>query len=181
MTISYQLSANDYLQHQLYTASKSEGIKKKRFKSRITIPLIYGAFIAFYLYSKDIQGAIIFFILAALWFFLYPFWDKRRYIKHYESFIKENYKERFKETVLIELSTDFILEKGRASRGIIATSEIEEINEISSSIFIKLKHGVSLILPKNAIENIDSLILFLKELANNLNVKYNIENNWEWK
>ncbi|MCC4921527.1 hypothetical protein [Flavobacterium chungbukense] len=63
----------------------------------------------------------------------------------------------------------------------IATSEIEEINEISSSIFIKLNIGNSLILPKDKIQDIDGIILFLKQLANSLNVKYNSENDWKWK
>lgn len=182
MIINYQLEANDFLQYQLYTASKSERIKKKRLRNKIVIPLIYVVFVAFYLYAKDISGAIIFLILGVLCFFLYSFWERRHYIKHYEGFIKENYKNRFHKIVNIVFGNDFISSKDDSGSEVkIATSEIEEINEISSSIFIKLNIGNSLILPKDKIQNADDLILYLKELTNSLNIKYNIENDWKWK
>lgn len=182
MIISYQLNANDFLQYQLYTASKSERIKKKRRRNKIIVPLIYIVFVAFYLYSKDIKGAVIFFTLGCLWFFLYSFWERRHYIKHYEGFIKENYNNRFYKDIIFEFGHDLISSKDISGSEVkIATSEIDEINEISSSIFIKLNIGNSLILPKDKIQNIDDVIPFLRELANSLNVKYNIENDWKWK
>ena len=182
MIISYQLNANDFLQYQLYTASKSDRIKKKRRRNKIIIPLIYIAVAAFYLYSNDTQGAIIFFSLGFLCFFLYSFWERRHYIKNYESFIKENYKNRFHKTIVLEIDQDFISSKDISGSEIkIATSEIEEINEISSSLFIQLNIGNSLILPKDKIQNINEMIPFLRQLANSLNVKYNIENYWKWK
>lgn len=182
MIINYQMDAEDFLQYQLYTASKSERIKKKRLKSKIIIPIIYGLIIAFDLYKGNTNSAIVFLIMGILWFFLYPFWEKRHYIRHYKGFIKENYQNRFNKVVIIEFGYDFMYSKDfNGSEIKIATSEIEEINEISSSIFIKLNIGNSIILPKDKIQDIDGIILFLKQLANSLNVKYNIENDWKWK
>ncbi|MBZ4034337.1 hypothetical protein K6T82_06150 [Flavobacterium sp. 17A] len=182
MVIRYQLNANDFLQYQLYTASKSERIKKKRTRNKIIIPLIYAAFVLFDLYKEDTQGAIIFSAIGVLWFLLYPYWERRHYTKHYESFIKENYQNRFYKDIVIEFDHDFLLSKDISGGEVkMATSEIEEINEISSVILIKLKLGNSLILPKDKIQNLDDVIPFLKELANGLNVKYNIENDWKWK
>ncbi|MBB4804177.1 hypothetical protein HNP37_004263 [Flavobacterium nitrogenifigens] len=182
MTTNYQLDENDFLQYQLYTASKSERIKKKRLKSKIIIPIIYGLIVAFDLYKGNTNSAIVFLAMGILWFFLYPFWDKRHYIKHYKGFIKENYQNRFNKVVVIEFADDFISSNDiSGSEMKIATSEIEEINEISSSIFIKFNIGNSLILPKNKIQNNDDIILFLRQLANSLNIKYNIENDWKWK
>ena len=41
MNINYQLTNLDFLEHQLYTSSKSELHKKRRFRSRIIIPILY--------------------------------------------------------------------------------------------------------------------------------------------
>ncbi|GAA4125836.1 hypothetical protein [Flavobacterium chungbukense] len=76
MLISYQLDENDFLQYQLYTASKSERIKKKRLKSKIVIPIIYGLIIAFDLYKGNTNSAIVFLVMGILWFFFTLFGKK---------------------------------------------------------------------------------------------------------
>ena len=181
MTINYQLDEKDFLTYQLYIASKSDRIRKKRLKSKIIIPIIYAAITLFNIYKKDFIGALIFLALAFLWFIFYPIWEKRHYINHYKGFITENYKDRLNRIANLEFTNEYILAKDSGSETKISTNEIEEINEIATIIFIKLKTGASLILSKNKIENIDILKTNLKELAHNLDIKYNNDENWVWK
>ena len=42
---------------------------------------------------------------------LLPYVEKQRYSKHYQSFIKESYKERIGRLAVIEFSNDFIMTK----------------------------------------------------------------------
>ena len=181
MTINYKIDENDYLRHQLFVASKSERIKKKRLRSRILVPLIYVVLGLYLLFQSNIPLAIIIFIFGMLWFFVYPIWERRHYIKHYKGFIKENYKDKLGITATVEFENDYILAKDSGSESKILTTEIEEINEIPTTVFVRLKGGKSLILPKDKIANFDNLKARLKELANHLKIEYIIDEKWEWR
>ena len=181
MTIDYKIDENDFLMHQLFVASKSDRIKKKRQRNKIILPLIYVAFGLLFLFEDKYSMTIIFFIIGLLWFFIYPLWERRHYIKHYQGFIKENYKNRLGKTTTLEFSNDFILAKDNGSESKVQTTELEEICEIPKTIFVRLKAGQSFILPKDKISNIDNVIIRLKELADYLKIKYDIDEKWEWK
>jgi hypothetical protein len=125
--------------------------------------------------------SIIFFIIGILWFFIYPIWERRHYIKHYKGFIKENYKDRFNRIATLEFNNDFILAKDNGSESKILTTEIDVINEIPSTIFVRLKGGQSFILSKDKIADIANVTSRLKELTEYLKIKYDIDEKWEWK
>jgi hypothetical protein len=63
----------------------------------------------------------------------------------------------------------------------ISTSEIEEIYEIPTTIFIRMKAGKTFILPKDKIAEIKSLKSVLTELSNFLKINYVSDENWKWK
>ncbi len=133
--------------------------------------LIYGSiFLAFF-----------FFLVGVLWYFFYPSLERRRYVKHFKSVIKENFSDRFNKVAFLSISDESISARDDSSESKISTSEIEAIIEISSSIFIKINGGMSYILPKNKIEEIDMLAINLKKLANHLKINYVMDNEWKWK
>ena len=181
MTIDYKIDENDLLTHQLFVASKSDRIKKRRQRSKVIVPLIYFAFGLLSLFEDMFSLTIIFFIIGLLWFFIYPHWERRHYIKHYKGFIKENYKGRVGKSATLEFNNDFIIAKDNGSESKVLTTEIEEINEIPATIFVRLKGGQSFILPKDKIANIDNVKARLKDLATYLKIKYDIDEKWEWK
>ncbi len=181
MTIDYKIDENDFLTHQLFVASKSDRIKKKRQRSKIILPLIYVVFGLLFLFQGKISLAVIIFILGLLWFFIYPLWERQHYIKHYKGFIKENYKDRLERIATLEFNNDFILAKDNGSESKVLTTELEEIFEIASTIFVRLKGGQSFILPKDKISNYDTLKARLKDLANYLKIKYETDEKWEWE
>jgi hypothetical protein len=81
----------------------------------------------------------------------------------------------------LEFNNEYILAKDHGSESKILTTELEEICEIPSTIFVRLKGGQSIILPKDKIANFDNLKVRLKELANYLKIKYDTYEKWEWK
>jgi hypothetical protein len=181
MTIEFSLDEKDMLAYQLYTASKSKRIQKKRQQVRIIPTLIYFILGLAELYSANYTRVFIFLIVAVLWYFIYPVWEKGYYKRHYEGFVHDKNKGKQKAIVTIQFDNDCIIAKDEGSETKILLREIEEVNEISPLIFIKLKSGPSFILPKNKIVNVDSLKIYLTELTKKLGLKYNTELEWEWK
>jgi hypothetical protein len=181
MTIEYHLDENDLLVHQLFIASQSARIKKKRSISRAIIPIAFVIVGIYYLTNADIVGLVVFVLFALLWYFFYPDWEKGHYSRHYRAFIKENFKNMIGVTTTLELNNDYILAVCNGSESKILTTQLEQIDEIPETIFVKLKTGHSFVFPKDKIENVDLLKDRLKDLATHLNVRYVVHDKWEWK
>jgi hypothetical protein len=181
MILKYSLDENHYLIHQLYTASKSERITKKRFRNKIIVPLFYVFFGILFFVKGNTALALIFGVFAILWYFLYPKWERRKYANHFNAYIKENFTEKLNQVVTVELADDFIHTMDAGSESKVSTSEIVELIEISSMFLIKIKGGQSLIIPKEDTNHTESIKLRLLEMSKLLNIPYSEELNWEWK
>ena len=83
--------------------------------------------------------------------------------------------------ITLEFSNDYILARDNGSESKVFTTELEEINEIPTAVFVRSKGGQWLILPKDKIDNIECVITRLKELANYLKIEYVIDEKWQWK
>lgn len=181
MTFHYKISLYDFLTYQLHNASQSERVRKKRQRNKILIPIIYFGFGTMLLYQSQVIGGCAFFVVGVLWFFVYPIWEKHRYIRHYTSFLKESHTERVDKTVTMELEKDFIISKDNASESKILTTEVQEITELPTIILIKLKTGQSFVLPKKEIDVCDELISRLKSFSKDWRVEYYDQTDWIWK
>ncbi len=181
MIFNYKLDKDDFLTYQLYIASISESIKKKRKRSKIIVPLLYIALGVLLLYTENITLTVISIIFGIMWYFIYPVWERQYYIKHYKSYIAENYKDRFDRLLSLEITNEMIIAKDNGSESKISTTEIAEIVEITPAIFFRLKGGLSLVLPKKAISNINTVTNKLKELAEMLKINYHLNEKWKWK
>ncbi len=181
MEIQYVLEKYNYVIHQLYIASKSEKIKQKRLKSKTIFPVLYFIIGIVFLIIKDYPSGLGMIILGALWYFIYPLWEKRHYVKYYTAFINENYPDKLDQVITLVFENEYIFTKDAVCEGRVLLSEIVEINEINKLIFIKLKNGGSYILPKERIQNIDEVKGYLRSLAEYLNIPYQQEQDWQWK
>ncbi|QNK78200.1 YcxB family protein [Winogradskyella sp. PAMC22761] len=178
MNINYQLTNSDFLEYQLYTSSKSELHKKRRFRSRIIVPIIY---LLFGLYSaitnENIGLGIVFVVIAILWFSLYPKYSKWKYGRHFKKHVEENYKNRINKLVEIDLNENSVNVKDFTSESKINGNELKELIETKDHFFIKLTTDLSLIIPKHSIENQTEF----KKCVTELGAEYVDELNWEWK
>src|SRR5687768_16831339 len=98
MTLTYQLDQNDFLQHQLFLASKTGRIKKKRTKSWLTVSGCM-FLLSFIFYQSDNSFLSYYFLaFGIVTVFLYPLYQRQQYKNHYAKFIADTYKNRFGQT-----------------------------------------------------------------------------------
>jgi hypothetical protein len=175
------LDENDYLTHQLYTASKTPRIKKARIKGWI---FTTGAFLCltflFFESNNDFLGYY-FLVASGLSLTLYPFYSRWRHRNHYLKYVRDTYKNRFGTESTLEINDNIIVAKDKTGEERINTSEIEEINEIRDFCFVKMTTGASLIISKAKADDIDKIKNQLRSLADNKGIKYNMELDWKWR
>lgn len=181
MTFELKIDENDYLTYQLFVASQSKTIKRKRKRNKIIVPIFYLVLGVFGFYQSYRSLGVLLCVLAVLWFFIYPLWERNNYIKHYKNFIQENYKDAFGKSAFLEISNQTIFIKDELSEAKVSTSEIQEITEIPTTIYIRMKAGKTLILPKDKIASIQELKSELIRLATVLKISYISDENWVWR
>lgn len=159
MEIEFSLSRADFISFQLFAATKSVTITKSKRKARNRLPIVYLILGTILLTLEDKVYAIIFYLIGILWYLLYPTLTKKRYAKHYEKYVDENFKNRFDTLIKLNFSDncELIETEDLEGESKIKTSEIERIFEINRFIYIKMKSGSHLIIPKYKIENVDNL------------------------
>ena len=181
MKITFELEQNDFLLHQLYIASVSPSIKKRRWMNRMLVPLFF-SLIALYVYFQNgWSDVVIPLSLGLLWYVLYPIFDRRVFLKHYQLFIDENFKQKLNCKQSLEFFDDYIFSCESGNESKIVASSVIKIIELDQIILIQLNSGNSFILPKVKIENIECIKNYLKTWANGLNIEYKNEKNWKFK
>lgn len=181
MTIEYSIDEQDFLTFQLFTASKSETIRKRRFRAKFFPVMMYIALGALmYVYGKP-DLTIIFGLLTIIWFFMYPLREKRQYRVSYEKFIRDNFKDKLGQQASLIFHNQYLINKDQISESKVQYNQLEQITEIPELILIKLREGQTFILPKNKVGNLEEAKLYLKELAGRLNIPYSNEYGWVWK
>jgi len=181
MKIEFELREEDYLTFQLYAASTSERIKKKRQRSRWRVPLAYLLIGGWFLIQDKYVISVLFIVVAIAWFFVYPLWERRHYFKHYQDHIREHYAARFNQFATLTFDENNISTKDRTGESTILSTEIIGIIEIPQLIMIAIRGGQSYLLPKQRLANPDGIISRLQELSRQLNIQYKVENHWVWK
>lgn len=178
MTINFELTNADYLVHQLYISSKSKSHIKKRFRSRIIVPIVYLLLALFLVYAKkDNRIGFVFVGVGFVWFLLYPMYSKWRYERHYRKHIEEHYKNRINIPTEIVFGEDDINATDATSETRINGTEVKELIELKDHFLIKLNTEVAFILPKHAIEDIAKL----KSQITHFGAVYVDDVQWVWK
>lgn len=141
MTLEYTLTEDDYLQHQLYIASKTDRIKNKRLKSWI---IVVAAFIALTLLFFDSDNTLMMYyfgIFSVISLLFYPFYQRYHYKKHYQKFIKDTYKHAFGEPVTITFNEHNLETYDVTGESKFNYTVFEEIIETANHFFIRVKTG----------------------------------------
>jgi hypothetical protein len=173
--MNFKLDEEDYLTYQLFTASKSELITKKKRNGWIIAPLSFLILAALFYASNNIPLTVYFVFAAVITTVLFPRYFNWRYKKHYKKHIQTNYKNRFGIESELEITPDGILYKDETGEGKINLKEIKRINNLPAHFMIELNIGNSIILPKNQLDEAAILQTF-----NNLQLEIIDESNWKW-
>ena len=181
MTLNYSLTENDFLQHQLFIASKKASIKKQRIKTW----LIYSGsmlLLSFLFYQSGDKVMtyyfLIFGIVCLCFFQLYQKWYYKRY---YRKFIAENYKNRFGILANINFTGEYIEMSDITGESKINLTEIENTTETGDYFYLKMRTGGHLIIPKQKLEHVDQVRQELKILCEKLSIDFLDDSKWRWK
>lgn len=181
LTFNYNLHLEDYLNYQLFTASKSENIKNKRKRNRFIPAVIFIVLGIVPRFDFTELFTCIYVLIGVLWVFVYPICDRRLYFNHYKKYIEENYKNNLNKDIEVILSEDEVWVKDGGSEAKINLEELQEINELPVAFYLKMKSSHSVILPKNKIGNLTELRDLLNFIKDKYSVNYNEFPEWKWK
>jgi len=175
LKLTFFLKSEDFLIFQLFTASQSESIQRKRRRGQIFLSLGSLAFALFFYIGNNTFLAGYFLIFAFATYIFYPRYFKWRYHKHYQKHIRENYEKRLNVKQELQIEKDKILLKDKTGEASVKIEEVEEITEIADYFFLKLSTGVSLILPKQSISADE-----VREKLKSLNLRILDHTDWKW-
>ena len=180
MQLKYSLDENDFLQYQLYAASKSKNIKAQRSRTVIMMIATF-ALLSYMVYSPGDSLSYLIVTFFGLLLILYKWYEKKRYSDHYRKNIAENYKERFGLISSVTFGKNQIIEENKLGESKINYESLTEINEIEDYYFLKLLTGQSLIIPKKVIADKRDFDFTLEEIKNRFHLKNNVDLAWKWK
>lgn len=174
-----KLEQEDFLRYQLFTASKSKRIKRKRILSWLLITATM--FLLGFMMMQKTEKFLAYYFLAfgIITFIFYPFYQKVYYKKHYLKHINEYYKNRFGQESELSFRDDHIVSVAEAQEGKAKLLEITEINEIADNLFINFKSGDCLIIPSCNI-HFNELKQELQANITDLDIMWNKELEWKW-
>ena len=157
LNIEYSLEENDYLEFQLFVASTSPMIVKKKRRSWILLSVVSTALTINFIVSRGDFLAVYFGLISLAIILFYPKYINWKYKRHYLKHISENYANRFGELEYIEFHDDHLYAKDKVGEGTINLSEVEFVDELKDYFFLRLSTGVSMIIPKYKIDNQDEV------------------------
>lgn len=180
MTLQFTLEENDFLQHQLFAASKSENLKKQKTKSRFVVS---GALVLLGLLLLNNEDKILpyyFMVMGVLLFLFFPLLVKKTYPKHFKRYVNEVFKNRFGETISLTFNENTIETLSKFSELKLNQIALGTINEIQDYFFIDLVTGGNLIIPKYKISDVATLKEVIDAFAKRNNLKQKTELDWKW-
>ena len=181
IVLNFALSEEDFLTFQLYVASTSPNIIKKRTKVRYRVPVIYTVMALLLFWIGETVVAIAFLIVCLLWLVFYPKWDRHRYRKHYRDHIKENYAGRINISSELHLKENEIFGKDNFGETTFKTEGIKAVNEIANYFFLQIDRGTGFIFPKDRIGEVAVVDNWLKEVERQNGITRTVNLDWVWK
>lgn len=181
MTLTFSLDQNDYLQQQLFSASKTRRIKKQRLSAWMIVSWSMVVLGVLFYKSKNMFLTYYFLAFGIISFLFYPFYQRWHDKNHYAKFTADNYKNRFGQTIHVEF-TEFAIEcNDITGESKIHLMGIENITETGDYFYPKLKSGETIIIPKAKIDEVSELRMELKQICNRLSIDFIEDLNWKWK
>lgn len=176
MKLEFNLTENDFLNFQLFTAAHSKRIQNKKLKGWIILTVSPAALSIFSYKMGDNFTSIYCGVLSVIFAIFYPLYFKLVYKRHYKAYTKEVFSKRTGTAIEIELFSDVIVTKDKLGEGRFKVSEITKVDETAGQFFVNTSMGNAIIIPKIGSTNHDELRNQFAEMG--LNVVDNI--GWKW-
>ena len=181
MKFIYTLNENDFLNHQLYLASKSERIKRNRLKNRLWVVVAFLSLASLFYVKNDIVLLWYFLVAALIAGVFYPFYSRRLYRRHYQKFIRENYEHKIGKEFALHLDSEKLWSKDELSEGSLSLSALRDIVEVPTAFYLKTSSSSALLLTKNQIGDLNAVRAELESVSSRYGIPYQQELTWQWK
>ena len=179
--ISFKLSKNDYLQHLLYSASKTSTVIQKRRRSKIILPIIYLSVAIFGFIQGNIFLIIAMIVMSALWYWWFPNWERKQYIQQYNKYLDKNMMDEIGKEITLEFSPKEIIQTEKSQVFQISYYQIRGWYETSFGVYIGLEDGYTIIIPKNGEEEISEIKSIVFNNNEGIEIQETLDLDWEWK
>ena len=161
---------------QLYTASKSPTIQRKKRQSHwvLTGSLAVLALLSFLRQEWGLGtywGAT-----AVLIGLFYPRYFRWRYKRHYLNHIREHYQNRIGLPSTLSLEGTQLSAADSVGSSQVEWSQVSHVNRLPNHWFIQLRSGVALLVPSSAVDNESAFLAVFTE--NEIPIENHL--NWNW-
>lgn len=184
VTLEYELTADDFLNLQLYYASTDEAARKQRKKEKyrmLGLSVLCGLIL---LFEGDYRIYSYLFLGSALLFFLvYPWWSAWFYKRMYKRQIAETMKESFPHATKLLLDAGVIDVDTKNGYSRFTAYDVKSITETGAYFFITMSQFITVIIPKSRKDNTttEEVESLLKLYEADYKVPYNKNIDWKWK
>ena len=180
MTLDFIISEEDYHEYYMFTVSRSQAIKDRRFRSWIIVTGAFAALGSVFYWDNNRFMASYMAILAIISLFLYPSMMRNGYEKYIRKQILPLLKHNFGKPIKMAFETSYISWQHFAGESKTYYSALVEINETANHFFIPLQTGNIFIIPKFSLTRITELETYLARLASETNIPYNKLTDKKW-
>jgi hypothetical protein len=182
MELSYTLSAEDYLELQLYNLSRDGNYRKQRNRDRFRLPglsLLFGAILLFDGMNNIL--ACIFMASSVLFFIFYPQWSAWFYRRMCKRKINENMKDDSLYHVKLLLGNDIVEIDSMRGHNYFNVHDISCVVEVGKYFFMMMNQYVCVIVPKKQIVEEEQLSAQFENYKENKGVRFVQEPDWKWQ
>ncbi|WP_196887609.1 YcxB family protein [Aureivirga sp. CE67] len=152
MKLQYTLEKEDYENKTMFECANSEQFKKQLTGVQWRVPVIMGLLSLYYLlYQEILIIAIIFFILAVLWYTFSPRFFINKAKKINIKYSKEKYHELFGKEFILEIKDDSISIENGLEKIEFGFETIKKATRTDEAIFIQNSSNEFYIIPINKI------------------------------
>lgn len=181
MKITYTLTKDDILQMQLFMASISEQVRKARRKTHLRVPILYLVLAIVFMICTDWIVGILFIGVAIVWYFAYPAYQAKQYVKYYARHVDENLAKRTESPTEVIFDDEYITATDYSGESKLKINVIERMDEVRDYCFLKLNSGSGIVIPLGQLQNREDLISLLKNMASTHGIAYHTNKEWKWR
>lgn len=182
LELDYNFDEEDFLQLQLYFASKDEAQIKQRKKEKyriIGLSILCGLLLFF---DEGYRLLSYFFLGSAVFFFaIYPWWSVWFYKRMYKKHISEKLREDFPYNTKLLLGSDVIEIETKKGRSYYGLDDLNTMIETERYFFVIMSRQVSVIIPKHRMNNVEEIRMQLLHYKENNSVSFVEDLDWRWR
>jgi ABC-type multidrug transport system fused ATPase/permease subunit len=181
MHLTFTLSQEDILQMQLFMASLSEQVRKKRRMTHLRVPIIYILLAGVLMLTSDWVVGIVFVCIAVVWYFVYPSYQARHYRKYYSKFVAENLAKRTIQPTELSFGEEYVGCLDYSGDSKLRTDTIERMDEVRDYCFLKFNSGGGMVIPLGQWSDSAAVSGELKTWAAAHQIPYHTDLDWKWQ